>query len=92
MITLDLITKEDLEDFKKELFEKLGKLKFEDQIGGQKKWLKSADVRKLLCISPGTLQTLRINGILRFSKVGNMLFYKNEDITKMLEENLSKTY
>ncbi|HMI02503.1 MAG TPA: helix-turn-helix domain-containing protein [Pedobacter sp.] len=91
MTTLDLITKEDLENFKKEFFEELRNLKMDGADKISKKWLRSSDVRTLLGISPGTLQTLRINGTLRFSKVGNIFYYKNEDLTKVLEENLTKT-
>ena len=52
-----------------------------------KKWLKSYEVRKLLGISPGTLQNLRINGTLPYTKIGGMMFYDYEDIKKMLKEN-----
>jgi len=55
--------------------------------GQSKKWLKSSEVRKLLNVSPGTLQNLRINGTLRFSKVGSIMYYKLEDINKLLEGN-----
>lgn len=85
MTTLDLLTREDLDNFKKELFEELRRLKIDHTDKASKKWLKSSDVRKLLCISPGTLQTLR-NGTLRFTKVGNILYYKNEDLTKSLKK------
>jgi hypothetical protein len=53
--------------------------------GQSKQWLKSNEVRKMLNISPGTLQNLRINGTLRFSKIGGMMYYKLEDINKVLE-------
>lgn len=49
-------------------------------------WLKSAEVRKILKISPGTLQNLRINGTLQYKKIGGLLYYKYEDLTKMLEK------
>ncbi|HZK92963.1 MAG TPA: helix-turn-helix domain-containing protein [Prolixibacteraceae bacterium] len=42
-------------------------------------------MRKLLGISPGTLQNLRVNGQLPFSKIGGVLFYDFEDVRKMLE-------
>jgi len=32
-------------------------------------------VRKLLGVSNGTLQTLRVNGSLPFSKIGGLYFY-----------------
>lgn len=46
----------------------------------QKEWLKSYKVRKLLSISPGTPQTLRKKGTIRFSKIGGLIFYKYADI------------
>ena len=49
-------------------------------------WLKSLEVRKLLKISPGTLQNLRINGTLNYKRIGGIIFYKYEDIKKMLEK------
>ena len=75
MTALDLITKEDLEQFKYEPFAELRKL----GIGpaseqSAKKWLKSAEVRKRLNISAGTLQNLRINGTITYTKVGSLLY------------------
>ena len=49
-------------------------------------WLKSSEVRKLLKISPGTLQNLRINGTLKYKRIGGIIYYKYEDIIKMLEK------
>ena len=79
----ELVTKKDLEKFKQELFEYLKPLK-EAQGLQQQQWLRSKDVRKLLNISTGTLQNLRIKGILRYRKAGSIFFYKVEDIDKML--------
>ena len=53
----------------------------------RKKRLKSPEVRELLGISPGTLQNLRVNGTLPFTKVGSMVYYQSDDILRMLEEN-----
>jgi hypothetical protein len=83
----ELITKEDLQAFKSELFEEL-KFILGPKTGQSKQWLKSQEVRKLLNISPGTLQNLRINGTLHYSKVGGIIYYKMEDINKVLEGNL----
>lgn len=86
METIELLTKEDLEDFKKEIIQEI-KAHFYPQGVQEKKWLKSVDVRKLLSISPGTLQNLRINGALSYTKVGSILYYKLEDINKVFEGN-----
>ncbi|RDC57817.1 DNA-binding protein [Pedobacter chinensis] len=80
---LEIITKDDLKQFKNELLNDI-----KDIVKPQEKaqqWLKSAEVRKLLNISPGTLQNLRINGTLRFTKIGGMMYYKLEDINRLLE-------
>jgi DNA-directed RNA polymerase subunit F len=85
-MNVELITKEDLKEFKSDL---LNELKNMLQAGQRqnKQWLKSNEVRKLLKISPGTLQNLRINGTLRYSKMGSIMYYKLEDINKILEGN-----
>jgi hypothetical protein len=82
-----IITTEDLIEFKKELLDDIKKI-FESQTTTQnKKWLKSAEVRELLNISPGTLQNLRINGTLSYTKIGGIMYYDNQDIDKILEKN-----
>ena len=87
MIAIELITKEDLENLKAEMLKEIKYLiKPADSLN--KKWLKSNEVRKLLNISPGTLQNLRINGTLPFTRVGSIIFYKQEDITTILEGGL----
>lgn len=47
-------------------------------------WLRSSEVRKLLKISPGTLQNLRINGTLQYNRIGGIIYYKYDEIQKML--------
>ncbi|TWR28578.1 helix-turn-helix domain-containing protein [Mucilaginibacter sp. SMC90] len=84
MAAIEVITKDDLNDFKKDLLQEIRQM-IRPEEGQGKKWLKSIEVRKLLNISPGTLQNLRINGTLRFTKIGGMLYYKLEDIHKLLE-------
>jgi hypothetical protein len=50
-------------------------------------WLDNQDVMQVLHISPRTLQTLRSNGILPFSRIGNKLYYRRFDIQKLLSNN-----
>jgi hypothetical protein len=50
-------------------------------------WLDSQDVMQALHISPRTLQTLRTNGTLPFSRIGNKLYYRKQDILKILSDN-----
>jgi excisionase family DNA binding protein len=79
----ELLTKKDLEDFKKELFEILQPLKEANGLA-QQKWLKNKDVCKLLGISHSSLGNLRINGTITFHKIGGTYLYKQSDIDKML--------
>jgi hypothetical protein len=85
-MNVELITREDLKQFKNEMLTEMKQLLKPGQ-GQSKQWLKSYEVRKLLNISPGTLQNLRINGTLRYTKIGGLLYYKLEDIEKLLEGN-----
>ena len=82
---LELVTKKDFQDLKMELIDELKK--FFSPITEQKEWLKSGDVMKLLDCSPGTLQNLRVNGTLPFSKMGGTLYYSRNDVMKVLESN-----
>jgi hypothetical protein len=89
----NLITLEDLQNFKKELIEEVKNLLTERATGTPaRKWLKSHEVRRLLTLSPGTLQHLRINGTLPFTKVGGVIYYDQADIQKMLEERKSSIH
>ena len=82
-----IITPDDLRDFKNELFEELKSL-IHENVQPAKKWLKTDEVKKLLKVSPGTLQTLRINGTLQYSKLGGIYYYDFDQIQKTLERNI----
>lgn len=86
----EIITTEDLREFKSELLTELRKMFNEHHGQPAKKWLKSYEVKKLLGISPGTLQNLRVNGTLPYTKIGGQMFYDYEDIRKMLEPTKEK--
>ena len=84
MAQIEIITKEDLQQLKNELIQEI-RLILKSSRSESKEWLRSTDVRKILKISPGTLQNLRINGTLRFTRIGSIMFYKYEDITRLLD-------
>jgi hypothetical protein len=89
----NIITSEDLEQFKWE-FLKLIKEHIDMRLGKvptvieERQWLKSHQVQRMLGISPGTLQTLRINGTIPYTKVGGIIFYDKKDIQQIMEENM----
>lgn len=82
---VNLITKEDLKEFKTELLEDIKDL-FNIKVSEQKLWLRSSEVKELLKISSGTLQNLRINGALSYTRVGGTLYYNYKDIEEMLKK------
>ena len=82
-----IITTEDLREFKEELLEDIKAIINHQSGFAPKKRLKSPEVRDLLSISPGTLQNLRINGTLPYTKVGGVIYYNYEEILRVMEEN-----
>jgi uncharacterized membrane-anchored protein YjiN (DUF445 family) len=82
-----IITTDDLRDFKMELLDDIKKILTKQASGTLKKYLKSSEVMEMLQISPGTLQNLRINGTLPFSKMGGIIYYDIEDIQKVMIKN-----
>ena len=48
------------------------------------KWLDTQEVCLLLDASPRTLQTLRENGTLAYSRISHKVYYRPEDIQKIL--------
>jgi hypothetical protein len=82
-----IITTEDLVSFKSDLLDEIKSIFKEMKEHGGKKWLRSRDVREMLGISHGTLQNLRINGTLPYTKVGGVIFYDQGDINTMIESN-----
>ncbi|WEK37808.1 MAG: DNA-binding protein [Candidatus Pseudobacter hemicellulosilyticus] len=80
------LTWEDLQRFKVELLAELKVLLETKQQEGAKRWLKSYEVRRLLNMSAGTLQTYRMNGTLPFTKMGGTLYYEYRAIENLLQK------
>jgi len=89
-MAIEVITREDLNEFRTLLLSDLKEL-FSGKKEETKQWLKSKEVRKLLNISPGTLQNMRINGTLSYTKIGGIIYYSTKDIDKVLEFNKVNT-
>ncbi|HLO72733.1 MAG TPA: helix-turn-helix domain-containing protein [Flavobacterium sp.] len=79
-----IVTKRDLLNFGNLLLSEIKNTNNTDT--SPKAWLKSTEVRNILKISPGTLQNLRINGTLKYKRIGGIIYYNYEDIVKMLEK------
>jgi hypothetical protein len=89
MMVAEIITREDLQHFRLQLLDELKeyvyRVKNNTTNSGIERY-KTKDVRKLLDCSNGKLQALRISGKLRCKKIGGTLYYKKEDIQKLLNE------
>jgi hypothetical protein len=90
-MTYELITREDLQKFRLQLLEDLSRmLSGAAHPSSNKEWLRSAEVRKMLGISHGTLQNLRIKNIIPHTRIGGLMYYRRQDILKLLEGDQSK--
>jgi hypothetical protein len=88
-MAVNILTKEDLQQFKIELLTEIKQLLCNTTPPNQKKWLKSWEVREMLGISRGTLQSMRNNGTLEATPVGGLMFYDYDDIAKLMQGNKS---
>lgn len=84
-----IVTKADLMQFQEELLNRMQQLT-ETSTQETPKWLRGSQVKSMLGISSGTLQNLRINGTIPYTKLGGTLFYDYQDIHNILESNKSQ--
>lgn len=80
----EIITREDLEAFGEKILGHIKSILAGASSSEPNKYLKSYQVKNLLKISNNTLQSLRDNGTLPFTKIGGILYYSMEDIQKVL--------
>ena len=85
-----LVTLGDLQEFKDYLLFSIKTILQSNSSQPAKKWLKSYEVKKLLGISKGTLQALRDNGTLTYTRIGRPFYYDADDIQKLLTERKAK--
>ena len=81
----NLVTVQDLQKMKEEIISQIALMT--DKATSQKEWLRSAEVMEMLSISTGTLQSLRINGEIPYTKIGGTLYYERKAILKVLNDN-----
>ncbi len=72
-LSLDNLTDDEIENLSETAF-------LEDWIDGQ-------EVMQKLHISPRTLQTLRSNGTIPYTRIGHKLYYLTQDIERILRNN-----
>ena len=57
---------------------------------GLQKWLDNQDVCQILNISKRTLQTYRDNGTLPFSQINHKMFYRADDVERVINNLKTK--
>jgi hypothetical protein len=86
-MAVEVVTKEDLQVFRVQLLNDLKTLLMQPTSPAPSQWLKSAEVRQLLKLSAGKLQNLRLTGKLPFSRIDGILYYRAEDVARLLNNN-----
>jgi len=79
-----LITVQDLLDFKGQLIQDIKKLLKEQGGLTGHQWLKAFEVKKMLRVSESKLQYLRDKGIIPFKKLGGVTYYNQEEIEALM--------
>ena len=81
----NLVTVQDLHNMKDEIISELETMTCKTTT--HKEWLRSAEVMEMLSISTGTLQKLRINDEIPYTRIGGTLYYERKAILKVLNDN-----
>lgn len=89
-MSVEILTKEDLNNFKVELVNLITEIISKGQ-PQKKEILSNEDVKDLLGISSGTLRKYRITGKISYTKIDNILYYKYDDVLKLIESNRLKS-
>jgi hypothetical protein len=84
---VSLITADDLEEFRVRLLEDIKQLLAEKYQKPIRRWIKSREALRMLTIAPITLQRLRDDGTLPFTRFGRTIYYDFLDIEEMLLKN-----
>jgi len=80
-----VLTYEDFKEFEARILKEIEEIKKALPSISPKKWLRSSDIKELLGISHGKLQTMRNNKEIPFTVIGGTIFYSLEDVNKMLD-------
>ncbi|KKO89127.1 hypothetical protein AAW12_23620 [Sphingobacterium sp. Ag1] len=85
---MEFISKQDLELFRLKMIGDIEKI-LESNFNYAKEdfgWLRSKAIRKMMDISPATLQNLRVSGKIRFKKVMGSYYYNKLDLLKLFSD------
>lgn len=75
-----------LNEMKGDIIDEVKQIVSEKETPDVKKWIKSAQVKKLLDISHGKLQTMRDKKLIAYTRIGGTIYYNVEEIERMMKE------
>ncbi|RVU02091.1 DNA-binding protein [Mucilaginibacter limnophilus] len=84
---LQLVTLDDMDNFRADILAAIKDMLAFAKGPPVKRWVKAAEARKLIGVSPGKLQVIRDSGLLSFTKIGGNIYYDKDDLIKLFEEN-----
>ncbi|MFQ6601848.1 DNA-binding protein [Flavobacterium sp. C3NV] len=86
----EIVTKDDLRQFGLLLFDKIKiiiqEINFTHAESTHPEWIKTKVVRKMLDISAGSIQNLRVTQKVRYKKVLGSYYYNREDLKKLFSD------
>lgn len=85
-----ILTYEDFKKFEAKVLEEFEEIKKALSSISPKKQLRSSDIKELLGVQHGKLQTMRNNKEISFTLIGGTIFYALEDVNKMLDAKKQK--
>lgn len=80
---LDMLLTEKLEKYSQKILDALKGANF-----SQRKWLKAAELKKLLPLSDYRITDMRNGGLLDYQKIGGTYYYTVESIQKLINEKV----
>ncbi len=83
----EYVTKDDLRQFSLLIINEIRQIKPDIKNDVDLEWLKSRAARKILTMSAGSLQNLRITGKVRYRKVLGSYYYNRADLMKLFTGN-----
>jgi hypothetical protein len=84
---IDILTSQHLDDLKTEIINEMKNLI--DSKETEQEWLKSREAKKILGCSEGTLNNLRISGMLPYSKICGTIYIRKSDLQRLFEQNIN---
>ena len=87
MSAVEIVTKQDLQQFKEDLLAEMQRLLQQSAKQPDRHWLKTYDVRKMLGdLSTGTMQTMRNTGMLPYTLLNGLALYEYKDVVTLMDE------